>query len=171
MKIPELDTSVFVIPSGSVKIGEARLVVLNRIAKSDVESVRGDHPVFVFTFGSDSTKRRPVKKMNNAAWKSARERAANRWSLAHGNAAAPEGFRRRRVHDLKHAFGRRLREGSVSFEDSQVCSATRVCELLRTTLRLDSRAWLRRRSKECPRSPQKSRNVVGEMKERLAPLL
>jgi hypothetical protein len=32
---------------------------------------------------------------------------------------APEGFRRVRVHDLKHTFGRRLRAAGVSFEDRQ----------------------------------------------------
>ena len=30
-----------------------------------------------------------------------------------------EGFRRVRVHDLKHTFGRRLRAAGVSFEDRQ----------------------------------------------------
>jgi integrase len=33
--------------------------------------------------------------------------------------AAPEGYRRVRVHDLKHTFGRRLRAAGVSFEDRQ----------------------------------------------------
>jgi integrase len=32
---------------------------------------------------------------------------------------APEGFRKVRVHDLKHTFGRRLRAAGVSFEDRQ----------------------------------------------------
>jgi len=40
VKVPELETSVFVIPGGSVKNGEERLVVLNRVAKSVVESSR-----------------------------------------------------------------------------------------------------------------------------------
>jgi integrase len=31
----------------------------------------------------------------------------------------PQGFRRIRVHDLKHTFGRRLRSAGVSFEDRQ----------------------------------------------------
>ena len=31
----------------------------------------------------------------------------------------PDGFRRLRVHDLKHTFGRRLRAVGVSFEDRQ----------------------------------------------------
>jgi integrase len=56
--------------------------------------------------------------MNNTAWKSARERAADKWEEQTGQ-AAPEGFRRVRVHDLKHTFGRRLRAAGVSFEDRQ----------------------------------------------------
>jgi integrase len=62
---------------------------------------------------------RPVTKMNNAAWKAARERAADKWQEQRGGEPAPEGFRRVRVHDLKHTFGRRLRAAGVSFEDRQ----------------------------------------------------
>jgi integrase len=60
----------------------------------------------------------PVLHMNNSAWQSARVRAADRWEKQTG-APAPDGFRRVRVHDLKHAFGRRLRANGVSFEDRQ----------------------------------------------------
>jgi integrase len=48
VKVPELDTSVFIIPGEQIKNGEERLVVLNRVAKSVVESVRGLNPVNVF---------------------------------------------------------------------------------------------------------------------------
>jgi len=48
VKVPELETLVFVIPGGNVKNGEERLVVLNRVAKSVVECLRGLHPVNVF---------------------------------------------------------------------------------------------------------------------------
>ncbi len=44
VKVPELDTSVFIIPGSKVKNGEERLVVLNRVARSVIESVRGMHP-------------------------------------------------------------------------------------------------------------------------------
>ena len=44
MKVPALDTSVFIIPGERVKNGDERLVVLNRAAKSVVESQRGKHP-------------------------------------------------------------------------------------------------------------------------------
>ena len=89
---------VFVIPATEVKNREDRLVVLNNIARSVVESLRGEHPEYVFTF-----RRHRVGKMNNTAWKNARKRAG-----------IPA-----RVHDLKHTFGRRLRAAGVSYEDRQ----------------------------------------------------
>ena len=57
--------------------------------------------------------------MYGTAWKQARERAADKWAERHGDEPAPEGFRKVRVHDLKHTFGRRLRAAGVSFEDRQ----------------------------------------------------
>ena len=93
--------------------------MLNRVAKSVVESVRRLHPVNVFVRAHKKVgESRPVTKMNNTAWKAARERAANAWAKEHGE-AAPAGFRNIRVHDLKHTFGRRLRAAGVSFEDRQ----------------------------------------------------
>ena len=97
--VPELDTSVFIIPSQRVKNGEERLVVLNRVAKSVIDSVRGEHAEYVFTYHGHS-----LTMMNNSAWQSARVRV---------------GMRQVRVHDLKHTFGRRLRAAGVSFEDRQ----------------------------------------------------
>jgi hypothetical protein len=47
-KVPELETSVFVIPGNKVKNAEDRLLVLNRIARSAVEEARGMHPEYVF---------------------------------------------------------------------------------------------------------------------------
>ena len=99
VRVPELDTSVFVIPGARVKNGEERLVVLNRFASSVIAGVRGQHPEYVFTFRG-----KPIDAMGNSAWNAARVRAG----LAHV-----------RVHDLKHTFGRRLRAAGVSFEDRQ----------------------------------------------------
>lgn len=98
VKVPELSTSVFVIPAHAVKNGEDRLVVLNRVAQSVIEEVRGLHPEYVFTYQD-----RRVGNMTNSAWKRARKAAG-----------LPV-----RVHDLKHTFGRRLRAAGVSFEDRQ----------------------------------------------------
>ena len=98
IKIPELNTSVFVIPGGKVKNGEDRLVVLNKIARSVIDEVRGQHGEQVFTYNG-----RPLTRMSNSAWKRARRRMGL-------------GVR---VHDLKHTFGRRLRAAGVSVEDRQ----------------------------------------------------
>jgi len=99
VQVPELNTSVFIIPGHNVKNREDRLVVLNRIAKSVVEEVRGHHPEYVFSY-----KGNPVQKINNSSWKRVRK-----------NVGLPQV----RVHDLKHTFGRRLRAAGVSYEDRQ----------------------------------------------------
>ncbi len=118
-KVPELYTAVFVIPGERVKNGEERLVVLNRVARPVIERLRGLNPVHVFVHACKKDgDPRPVTKINNTAWKAVRERAADAWQERHGE-SAPEGFRKVRVHDLKHTFGRRLRAAGVSFEDRQ----------------------------------------------------
>jgi integrase len=99
VEVPELDRSVFIIPGSSVKNGEDRLVVLNRVAKAVIEEMRGLHPEYVFSY-----KGKPLKGMNNRSWRKARLIA---------------GLPQVRVHDLKHTFGRRLRAAGVSFEDRQ----------------------------------------------------
>jgi integrase len=92
-------TSIFAIPGQYVKNGEDRLIVLNNVAKSVIESVRSKHETYVFTY-----KNKPTARMLNSAWKKARIRA---------------DLTQVRVHDLKHTFGRRLRSAGVSFEDRQ----------------------------------------------------
>jgi integrase len=99
VSVKAMNTSVFVIPSTFVKNGDERLVVLNRIAVSVIETMRGNHATHVFSYRG-----RPVQRMLNGAWLRAR--------LA-------VGLPQVRVHDLKHTFGRRLRAAGVSFEDRQ----------------------------------------------------
>jgi integrase len=99
VEVPELSTSVFIIPAEKVKNNEDRLVVLNQIAQSVIDSVRGIHPEYVFTYRG-----KPVTHMLNNGWRKSRE-ATN---LPHV-----------RVHDLKHTFGRRLRAVGVNYEDRQ----------------------------------------------------
>ena len=127
VQVPELGTSVFLIPGQKVKNAQDRLVVLNRIAKSVVEVQRGIHPEYVFAHAPQKKRDRqsgkpslpqPMLRMNCTAWRNARERAADKWEAEKGE-PAPRGFRRVRVHDLKHTFGRRLRGAGVSFEDRQ----------------------------------------------------
>jgi integrase len=97
--IPQLNTSVFIIPDEWVKNGDERLVVLNRVAKSVVDSVRGNDDSYVFTYRG-----RPLRRMLNTGWQQARIQV---------------GLPQVRVHDLKHTFGRRLRAAEVGFEDRQ----------------------------------------------------
>ncbi len=97
--VPELDAKVFIIPGGFVKNRQERLIVLNRVARSVIEEVRGTHPEFVFVYRGQ-----PIAKMNNTAWQRARVRV---------------GLTQVRIHDLKHTFGRRLRAAGVSYEDRQ----------------------------------------------------
>ncbi len=99
IEVPELQTSVFLIPEERVKNGEERLVVLNKVARSVIESVRGENRMYVFTYCG-----RRLRRMNNSAWRRARKKA---------------GLPQVRVHDLKHTMGRRLRAAGVSFEDRQ----------------------------------------------------
>jgi integrase len=91
VKVPELDTSVFLLPGKNVKNGEERLVVLNRVARSVIESQRGKHPDLVFVQEFKNKEPQPVRGMNNTEWKNARERAATKWSEAHLE-PAPEGL-------------------------------------------------------------------------------
>lgn len=98
--IPELNTSVFVIPGEFSKNGLNRLVVLNSIAIQVITEVRDQHPVFVFPRPDGKSR---IGNMNSRAWKKARQQS---------NIPV-------RVHDLKHTFGRRLRAANVSLEDRQ----------------------------------------------------
>jgi len=100
VEVPALKTSVFIIPGEKVKNREDRLVVLNRIAKSVVEEVRGSHLEFVFTYRGQ-----PIRGINNTSWKRVRKAAS-----------LPQV----RVHDLKHTFGRRLRAAGVPLETRRV---------------------------------------------------
>ena len=56
--VPQLGTSVFIIPGDRVKNGDERLVVLNRVARSVVEARRGIDAVHVLTFEG-----RPITRM------------------------------------------------------------------------------------------------------------
>jgi integrase len=172
--VPELDTSVFLVPGDKVKNTEERLVVLNRIARSVIDSVRGMHPEYVFVHKpirlrahdrEAGVELKPIERMNNTAWRNARERAADKWEEQTGQ-PAPMGFRRVRVHDMKHTFGRRLRAAGVSFEDRQdllghkngritthyssaelanlIAAAERVCD--ENSRKSPASTWLRRRA-------------------------
>ncbi len=97
--VPELGTSVFIVPGTHVKNSDDRLIVLNAEASNVIAERRGSHPEYVFTYRG-----RRITRMITSAWKRARFRA---------------DLPTLRVHDLKHTFGRRLRAAGVSFEDRQ----------------------------------------------------
>jgi integrase len=122
-RIPELDTpeikrSVFVLPETVTKNKEARVVVLNDIAQSIVDSVRGEHSSYVFTWVNRKGRRQRLERLTNSGWRAARRRAAARYEKELKR-PMPPAFRRVRVHDLRHTFGRRLRAVGVGLEDRQ----------------------------------------------------
>lgn len=133
IKVPELNTSVFVVPGRYVKNGEDRLIVMNQVAQSVIEARRGINVEFVFTYRGvvprngrrthkPLTERgagEPVGCINNGGWQGARKRAAAKYAEKFGR-AAPWGFEHVRVHDLKHTFGRRLRAAGVGEETRKV---------------------------------------------------
>ncbi|MBK7590303.1 MAG: site-specific integrase [Betaproteobacteria bacterium] len=142
--VPELETTVFVVPGDRVKNGRPRLIVLNTVAQAVVDAYRGQHPEFVF-----HRQGQRLMSMNNNGWQRARERAADAYQEKFDR-PAPDGFRRIRVHDLKHTFGRRLRAAGVGFETRQALlghhngsvtthySAAEMAELLEAVNRINT---------------------------------
>ncbi len=98
-KVTGLDTSVFIIEEIRSKNKYERIVPLNSVARSIVASRRDNKSEYVFDF-----KGRKLERMNNRAWRKARE--INELKLV-------------RVHDMRHTFGMRLRAAGVSIEDRQ----------------------------------------------------
>jgi integrase len=97
-EIPELNTSVFIIPGKYIKNRQDRLIILNDHARAIVNEMRGIHPEYVFTFRGHR-----IQRILNSGWKKARRETGIYV----------------RVHDLRHTFGRRLRAAGVSYEDRQ----------------------------------------------------
>jgi len=50
VQLPELGTTVFIIPEWLTKNGEERIIVLNAAARSVVDRQRGKHPEYVFAY-------------------------------------------------------------------------------------------------------------------------
>jgi integrase len=130
-QIPELETTVFVDIAifsedgrSGVKNREDRLVVLNAVAKSVIETRRGKHPQYFFGYRG-----KKLECMNNTAWQNApKSGRQDRFDKP-----APWGFEHLRIHDLKHTFGRRLRAAGVPFETGKCFSATKTAASPRTT--------------------------------------
>lgn len=122
VRVPEIDVSVFIAPwnfggrsrKSGVKNREDRVIILNDVAKAIIEAQRGLHNQWVFPFED-----RALHRMNDTAWRSARNRAADKWQDIYGTSPNVL-FRSLRLHDLKHTFGRRLKAAGVGWEDRQV---------------------------------------------------
>ncbi|MEL0036457.1 MAG: tyrosine-type recombinase/integrase [Gammaproteobacteria bacterium] len=118
VEVTELGMTVFVLPSWLTKNGVERIVVLNSVAQSVINSQRGKHPSRVFTYqkGRESEKvTTPLDHIYGSGWKAARQRAADQYEKEMQD-DAPWGYRNLRVHDLRHTFGRRLRAAGVNKE-------------------------------------------------------
>lgn len=94
--MPALGVSVFVLSGDGTKNGEERVVWRGWVGHRELP---GEHPDYVFVCDGNL-----VDRMNNSAWRRARIKT---------------GLEAMRVHDLRHAFGMRLRAAGVSMEDCQ----------------------------------------------------
>lgn len=99
--VPDLNTSVFILPESITKTSTERVVVLNSVASRVIESRRGIDSEYVFTY-----KGKPVGKLNNSAWKRS-------WRVS---GLPMETGILKGVHNLRHTFGRRLRGAGVPLE-------------------------------------------------------
>lgn len=99
--VEALGRSIFVLPETLTKTSVERVVVLNRIAQNVINSRRGIHPEYVFTYRG-----KPVQKLRTSAWR-------RKWGKA-GLPTQPGVLKG--VHNLRHTFGRRLRAAGVPLE-------------------------------------------------------
>ena len=138
VQVPELNTSVFLVPGEFVKNREDRLIVLNRVAKSVVDEVRGQHEEYVFIYRG-----KPIFQMNNTAWQRARREI---------------GLPNLRIHDLKHTFGRRLRSAGVSNETRKVLLGHRNGDITTHYSAPELEELIEAANRVCDRSPAKLRH-------------
>ncbi len=101
IKVPEIGSSVFLVPGEFTKNGTPCLIVLNSVAQKVVESRRGLHPSHVFGYRG-----KPVSRLHNSAWKKAWIRAE--LPVGPDVLSGP--------HNLRHTFARRLRLAGVPLE-------------------------------------------------------
>jgi integrase len=99
--VPDLKTSVFILPDTITKSSTERVVMLNAVARQVIEARRGINADYVFTYRGN-----PVARLNNNGWKRA-------WKTA--GLPMEKGILKG-VHSLRHTFGRRLRGAGVPLE-------------------------------------------------------
>ena len=101
VEIPELKTSVFILPEIITKTSTERVVVLNAIAQRVIAARRGIDREYVFAHRGKA-----LYRLHNSGWKTA-------WRKA--ELPVEKGVLRG-VHNLRHTFGRRLRGAGVPLE-------------------------------------------------------
>jgi integrase len=97
---PAINETVFHIPGKYMKNGKDSILVVNRIARQSLEAQRGFHPELVWG---------PVKQMTDSTWKKC-------WRES-GLTTGKEYCKG--VHNLRHTFGKRLRDAGVDERDVQ----------------------------------------------------
>lgn len=159
VEIPELETSVFILPESITKTSIERVVMLNMVAKQVIESRRGIHKEYVFTYRDH-----PVTKLHNSAWKRA-------WIAA--KLPTEKGILKG-VHNLRHSFGRRLRGVGVPQETRKALmghahgditthySEAELSELLKAVEKIVDRGIAQTPTLTVV---QRNRDVVGKLSE------
>jgi integrase len=94
-----------VLPGEFTKNGQERAVVINSVARRIVDSARGAHKEFLFTYRES-----PLRGIENTAWRRA-------WKTA---GLPIDRLVTRGVHNLRHTVGHRLKAAGVSREDRRV---------------------------------------------------
>jgi integrase len=101
IKIPEIQSSIFLVPGGFTKNETPCMLVLNSTARKVIDSRRGKIDSHVFGYRGKA-----VDRINNSAWKKAWLRAG----LPVGDEVLSG------PHNLRHTFARRLRLAGVPLE-------------------------------------------------------
>ncbi len=159
--LPDWETSVFILPASITKTRTERVVVLNAVVHRVIESRRGIHKEYVFTYRGS-----PVGKLNSTAWKRA-------WKTV--GLPTEKGILKG-VHNLRHTFGRRLRSAGIPLETRKALlghangditthySAAELEELIRAAEAIVSRGKV-----ETPNLMlvgQKTEKIVGKVSEK-----
>ena len=97
---------------------EVEAVIDRLLGINEVSHSTGTVPTFLGLVGIETAVIRTAREALAAGSAFERDRAADQWQEQYREPAL-DGFRRVRIHDLKHTFGRRLRAMGVSFEDRQ----------------------------------------------------
>jgi integrase len=107
-KIPELNRIVFVVPGAFTKNATDCLIPISQRLEKVLDSLRGEHPQFVFTYSRPGGSRHPFKRINSSGWRNAWKAAGLPNDTLHG------------PHNLRHTFARRLRAAQIPYDTIKV---------------------------------------------------